>query len=57
MHVDRPTGNPNIESGAALFAQLVKGGGSHVGGLAKEPEGVCGGGREEGGGYKRYVGV
>lgn len=39
-HVDRPTGNPNIESGASLFAQLVKGGGSHVGGPVKEPEGV-----------------
>lgn len=25
--VDRPTGNPNIESGADLFAQLVRSGG------------------------------
>ena len=47
MNVDRPTGNPNIESGAGLFAQLVKEEGSHVGGPAKEPEGVCRGGREE----------
>lgn len=39
MHVDRPTGNPNIESGAGLFAQLVKEG-SHAGGPVKEPEGV-----------------
>lgn len=51
MNVDRPTGNPNIESGAGLFAQLVKEEGSHVGGPAKEPEGVCRGGREEGEGY------
>lgn len=41
MHVDRPTGNPNIESGAGLFAQLVKEGGGHVGGPVKELEGVC----------------
>ena len=34
MNVDRPTGNPNIESGAGLFAQLVKEEGSHVGGPA-----------------------
>lgn len=40
LHVDRPIGNPNIETGAALFAQLVKEGGSHVGGPMKEPEGV-----------------
>lgn len=40
MHVDRPTGNPNIESGAGLFVQLVKEGGSHVGGPVKEPEGL-----------------
>lgn len=58
MHVDRPTGNPNIESGAGLFAQLVKKGGSHVGGPVKEPEGVCRGGREEGAGYETdMVGV
>lgn len=58
MNVDRPTGNPNIESGAGLFAQLVKEEGSHVGGPAKEPEGVCRGGREEGEGYETdMVGV
>lgn len=49
-HVDRPTGNPNIESGAVLFAQPVKGGGGHVGGPVKEPEGACEGGRAEGDG-------
>lgn len=52
MHVDRPTGNPNIESGAGLFAQLVKEGGSHVGGPVKVPEWVYRGGREEGAGYE-----
>ena len=50
MHVDRPTGNPNIESGAGLFAQLVKEGGSHVGGPVKEPEGS-----EEGAGRKVWA--
>lgn len=29
--VDRPTGDPNIESGAGLFAQLVNSGGSSEG--------------------------
>lgn len=52
MHVDRPTGNPNIESGAGLFALLVKEGGGHVGGPAKELEGFCKGGREEDMGYE-----
>lgn len=51
-HVDRPTGNPNIESGAGLFAQLVKEGGGHVGGPVKELEGVCRGGREDDVGYE-----
>lgn len=39
MHVDRPTGNPNIESGAGLFARLVKEGGGHVGGPVRNWKG------------------
>lgn len=56
LHVDRPIGNPNIETGAGLFAGLVKEGGSHVGGPVKEPEGVRKGGREEGLRYEKMVG-
>lgn len=37
MYVDRPTGDPSVESGAGLFAQLVK---------SQGPRKGSGGGRE-----------
>lgn len=46
MNVDRPTGNPNIESGAGLLPQLVKEEGSHVEVLQRNRKGLQRAGRK-----------